>query len=328
MKKIINEPSNVVDEMLDGFVYANGDRVKRIEDTTVIAQKDIQLNKVALVSGGGSGHEPAHAGFVGQGMLQAAVSGEVFTSPTPDQVFEGIKAADAGAGVFLIIKNYTGDVMNFDMAKELAEAEGINVDYVIVDDDIAVEDSTHTAGKRGVAGTVFVHKILGAAADRGYSLHDLKQLADRLVLNVKSVGVAMTAATVPEVGKPGFTLADDEMEYGVGIHSEPGYKRTAIKSAEEIAAELTAQLKKAFDFQTGQEYALLINGLGATPLMEQYILANDVNKQLSNEAIAIPYKKVGNWMTSLDMNGVSLTMLKLEDDWVELLNHPVSVTDW
>ncbi|MBM7539863.1 dihydroxyacetone kinase subunit DhaK [Amphibacillus cookii] len=328
MKKIINQPDQVVDQMLKGFVYANGELVKRVPNTTVIVQKHKEKNKVALVSGGGSGHEPAHAGFVGKGMLTAAVAGEVFTSPSPDQVLEGIKAADNGAGVLLIIKNYTGDVMNFEMAKELAEAEGIVVEQLIVDDDIAVEDSTHTAGKRGVAGTVIVHKILGAAADLGMSLTDMKALGDELVKQVKSIGVALTAATVPEVGKPGFSLADDEMEYGVGIHSEPGYHRTKVKSSSAIAEELVSKLKQAFDFQSGETYGLLVNGLGATPLMEQYIFLHDVEKQLANEDVSVAFKKVGALMTSLDMNGVSLTLVKLEQDWLKLWQHPVDVTDW
>ncbi|SDC35301.1 dihydroxyacetone kinase DhaK subunit [Pelagirhabdus alkalitolerans] len=328
MKKIINQPSQVVDEMLKGFVYANDERVERVPETSVIVRKDKKKGEVALVSGGGSGHEPAHAGFVGDGMLTAAVSGEVFTSPSPDQVLEGIKAADQGAGVLLIIKNYTGDVMNFEMAKELAEAEGIEVEQLVVDDDIAVEDSTHTAGRRGVAGTVIVHKMLGAAAKRGLSLKEVKELGDKLVPNIKSIGVAMTAATVPEVGKPGFTLEENEMEYGVGIHSEPGYHRTSIKSSSEIATELVGKLKDAFEFGDNEHYGLLVNGLGATPLMEQYIFAHDVEKQLEHEPIKIEFKKVGNLMTSLDMNGVSLTLVKLQDDWADLWYDPVHVTDW
>ncbi|MFW7392890.1 dihydroxyacetone kinase subunit DhaK, partial [Vagococcus fluvialis] len=231
MKKIINQPEEILNQMLDGLSYAYSDLVERVPETDVIARKDRNEGKVGLVSGGGSGHEPSHAGFVGKGMLSAAVCGEVFTSPTPDQVLEGIKAADTGAGVMLIIKNYSGDVMNFEMAKDMAEMEGIEVETIIVDDDIAVEDSTFTAGRRGVAGTVLVHKILGAYADQGKSLAEVKAAADKLVPNIKTIGVALTGATVPAVGKPGFVLADDEIEYGVGIHGEPGYRKEKLQTS-------------------------------------------------------------------------------------------------
>jgi len=329
MKKILNDPKNVVDEMLNGFVYANEGKVERIEGTGVIYRTFQDEGKVGLVSGGGSGHEPSHAGFVGEGMLSAAVCGEVFTSPTPDQILEAIKKADQGAGVFLIVKNYTGDVMNFDMAQELADMEDIKVEKVIVDDDIAVEDSTYTAGRRGVAGTVLVHKILGAAAAEGKTLEEIKALADRLVPNIKTIGVAVSPATVPEVGKPGFQLEEDEMEYGIGIHGEPGYRREKIKTSKEIAEELVAQLKKAFNWKRGDRYAVLVNGLGATPLMEQYIFTNDVHALLDREGLAVDFKKVGNLMTSIDMAGISLTLLKLEDEgWLAFLKQPVSVPAW
>lgn len=329
MKKILNDPKNVLDEMLQGFVYANEDKVGRIEGTGVIYRKYKDEGKVGLVSGGGSGHEPSHAGFVGKDMLSAAVCGEVFTSPTPDQIFEAIKKADQGAGVFLIVKNYTGDVMNFEMAEELAEMEDIKVKKVIVDDDIAVEDSTYTAGKRGVAGTVLVHKILGAAAASGYSLENIKTLADRLVPAIKTIGVAISPATVPEVGKPGFELGADEMEYGVGIHGEPGYRREKIKPSKEIAHELVTQLKKAFDWQKGDHFACLVNGLGATPLMEQYIFIHDVQAILEKEGLVVDFKKAGNLMTSIDMAGLSLTLLRLEDaSWADDLKQPVETPAW
>lgn len=329
MKKIINQPSDILEEMLEGFCYAHSDKVKRLENTNVVIRKDKQAGKVSLVSGGGSGHEPSHAGFVGQGMLDAAVCGEVFTSPTPDQVFEAIKATDCGAGVLLIIKNYTGDVMNFEMALDLAEAEGIAVDKVIVDDDIAVEDSTYTAGKRGVAGTVIVHKILGAAAEQGLSLPELKALGDRLVKQIKTIGVAIHAATVPEVGKPGFNLADDMMEYGVGIHGEPGYRRDKIRPSKDIAAELIEKLKDDFTWKSGDHYGILVNGLGATPLMEQYVFMNDVKEQLETEGLKVDFKKIGNLMTSIDMAGLSLTLIRLtENEWLDYLNAPVRVTAW
>lgn len=328
MKKIINDSSRVVDDMIDGFCFAHQKIVKKHDDYRVIVSKKIN-DQVGLVSGGGSGHEPAHAGFVGEGMLSAAVCGEVFTSPTPDQVLEGIKASDNGQGVLLVVKNYTGDVMNFDMAKELAEMEGIEVKSVLVDDDIAVEDSTYTAGKRGVAGTIFVHKILGAYARQGKSLQELKELGDDLVQRIKTMGVALTAATVPEVGKPGFELEADELEYGVGIHGEPGYSRESLKASKDIAKELIEKLSKAFIFKENVRYGVLINGLGATPLMEQYIFMNDVKKELDRFNIDIAYSKVGNYMTSLDMAGVSLTMIEFSDaNEINALNEMVNTASW
>jgi len=330
MKKIINSPDQIVDEMLDGLVFAYDSLVERIPDTMVVHRKAKKKGKVGLVSGGGSGHEPSHAGFVGKGMLSAAVAGQVFTSPTPDQVFEGIKASDEGAGVFLIIKNYTGDVMNFEMAQDLADLEDIKVETIIVDDDIAVEDSTYTAGKRGVAGTVLVHKILGAAAEEGKPLKEIKELADRLVPNIKTIGVALSPATNPEVGSPGFEIEEDEIEYGVGIHGEPGYRREKLKPSKELATELIEQLKKAFNWSKGDEYAVLVNGMGATPLMEQFVFMNDVKKILvDHEGLNLSFRKVGDYMTSIDMEGLSLTLVKLEDSqWIEYLNMPVETISW
>lgn len=328
MKKIINDSSSVVDDMIDGFCFAHQELVKKIDDYRVIVSKNIK-NQVGLVSGGGSGHEPAHAGFVGEGMLSAAVCGEVFTSPTPDQILEGIKASDSGHGVLLIVKNYTGDVMNFDMAKELAEMEGIDVASVLVDDDIAVEDSTYTAGKRGVAGTIFVHKILGAYARQGKTLNELKELGDDLVDRIKTIGVALTAATVPEVGKPGFDLKADELEYGVGIHGEPGYSREPLKSSKEIAKELAEKLFQAFTLNEDGQYGVLVNGLGATPLMEQYLFLNDVKKEFDASNIQIAYTKVGNFMTSLDMAGLSLTMIEFSGaNELSALNEKVITASW
>jgi len=330
MKKIINEPDHVVDEMLNGLAFAYDSLVTRIPETTVIARKVEKSNKVGLVSGGGSGHEPSHAGFVGKGMLSAAVAGQVFTSPTPDQVLEGIKAADEGAGVFLVIKNYTGDVMNFDMAKELAELEDIDVEFVIVDDDIAVEDSTFTAGRRGVAGTVFMHKILGAAADSGASLSEIKELADKVNEQLFSIGLALSPATNPEVGKPGFELEDQEIEFGIGIHGEPGYRRETLQPSKELAKEFVTQLKKEMNWSESDRYAALVNGMGATPLMEQFVFMNDVKKLLvDDEKLDLAFRKVGDYMTAIDMAGVSLTLLKIEDDqWLDYLNAPVDVIGW
>lgn len=330
MKKILNNPDHTVDEMLDGLVYAYDSIIERVPETTVIHRTHEKNGKVGLVSGGGSGHEPSHAGFVGQGMLSSAVAGQVFTSPTPDQVLEGIKAADEGAGVFLVIKNYTGDVMNFDMAKDLAELEDIEVESVVVDDDIAVEDSTFTAGRRGVAGTVLVHKILGAAAEEGASLSEIKELADKIVPNLYSIGLALSPATNPEVGKPGFELGEEEIEFGIGIHGEPGYRREKLQPSKDLAKEFVNQLKKEIDWSNGDTFAVLVNGMGATPLMEQFVFMNDVKQLLvDEESLQLAFKKVGDYMTSIDMAGLSLTLLKIEDTkWLDYLNAPVDVVAW
>ncbi|MGQ9411808.1 dihydroxyacetone kinase subunit DhaK [Streptococcus pluranimalium] len=329
MKKIINRPEDVVTEMLDGIAYVHDDLVERLDGYDVIVRKAEKTGKVALISGGGSGHEPSHAGFVGEGMLSAAVCGAVFTSPTPDQILEAIKAADEGAGVFMIIKNYSGDIMNFEMAQEMAEMEDITVDSVVVDDDIAVEDSLYTQGRRGVAGTVLVHKILGYAAAHGKSLEDIKALAEQLVPNIKTIGLALSGATVPEVGKPGFVLEDDEFEYGIGIHGEPGYKKEKLQPSAQLATELVDKLLADFDAKEGDEFALLINGMGATPLMEQYVFANDVSQLLSDKGVKVTYKKLGDYMTSIDMAGLSLTLVKIEDpEWVTALNAPVTTVAW
>lgn len=329
MKKIINNPENVVTEMLDGLAYVHHDLVHRLSGFDIIARNEQAPGQVGLISGGGSGHEPAHAGFVGDGMLSAAIAGAVFTSPTPDQILEAIKEADQGAGVFMIVKNYSGDIMNFEMAQELAEMEGIEVASVVVDDDIAVENSLYTQGRRGVAGTIFVHKILGHAAREGKSLLDIKALADKLVPNIHTIGLALSGATVPEVGKPGFVLAEDEIEYGIGIHGEPGYRKESMQPSRLLAEELTGKLIEAFGVKTGERYALLINGMGATPLMEQYIFANDVASLLGAAGLDVVYRKLGNYMTSIDMAGLSLTLMKIEDEaWLTALESPVKTIAW
>ena len=318
MKKIMNDPSNVVPEMVAGLVSAYPTYLTQLPETTAVVRTDrtSMQGKVGLVSGGGSGHEPAHAGFVGSGMLSAAVCGQVFTSPTPDQIYEAIKASDTGAGVFLIIKNYSGDVMNFEMAKDMAELDGIKVSLIIVDDDIAVENSLYTQGKRGVAGTVLMHKILGAAADQKANLAEIEALAKEVMPHLKTLGVALSAATVPEVGKPGFELADDEIEYGVGINSE-------------LVAEMLTKLDEDLQFDATKKYAVLINGIGATPLMEQYIFSNDVFNWLKAKDITPVFSKVGNYMTSLEMAGISLTILELTDEkWLEYLNYQVDTIAW
>lgn len=330
MKKIINNPDQVVDEMLDGLVFAYDSLVERIPETMVVHRKTEKSNKVGLVSGGGSGHEPSHAGFVGKGMLSAAVAGQMFTSPTPDQVLEGIKAGDEGKGVFLVIKNYTGDVMNFEMAQEMAELEDIEIETIVVDDDVAVEDSTFTAGKRGIAGTVLVHKILGAAAEDGKSLQEIKDIADKLIPNIKSIGVALSPATNPEVGSPGFEIEDDEIEFGVGIHGEPGYRREKLQPSSDLAKELVDKLKIEFEWSEGDEYAVLVNGMGATPLMEQFVFMNDVKELLvDEEGLSLSFRKVGDYMTSIDMEGLSLTLVKLENAaWLDYLEAPEETISW
>ena len=329
MKKIINKPENVVTEMLDGLAYVHNDLVHRVEGFDIIARNEQAAGQVGLISGGGSGHEPAHAGFVGDGMLSAAIAGAVFTSPTPDQILEAIKEADQGAGVFMVVKNYSGDIMNFEMAQELAEMEGIEVASIVVDDDIAVENSLYTQGRRGVAGTIFVHKILGHAAREGKSLAEIKDLADKIVPNIHTIGLALSGATVPEVGKPGFVLAEDEIEYGIGIHGEPGYRKESMQPSRQLAEELTGKLLEAFEAKAGERYALLINGMGATPLMEQYVFANDVASILGDAGLDVAYKKLGNYMTSIDMAGLSLTLMKIEDEtWLEALESPVKTIAW
>ncbi|MGT2934418.1 dihydroxyacetone kinase subunit DhaK [Streptococcus castoreus] len=329
MKKIMNDATHIVDDMLQGLAFMHGELVERLDGCDVIVRKTPKTGKVALISGGGSGHEPSHAGFVGEGMLSAAICGAVFTSPTPDQILEAIKATDEGAGVFMVIKNYSGDIMNFEMAQELAEMEGIDVASVVVDDDIAVENSLYTQGRRGVAGTILVHKILGHAARQGKSLADLKALADELVPNIKTIGFALSGATVPEVGKPGFVLCDDEFEYGVGIHGEPGYKKEKLQSSAVLAKELVAKLADSFDMSAGQTYGVLVNGLGATPLMEQYVFANDVAKLLADKGVMISFKKIGDYMTSIDMAGLSLTLIKLDnEEWLQALQSDVVTPAW
>ena len=329
MKKIINKPENVVTEMLDGLAYVHNDLVHRVEGFDIIVRNEKVSGQVGIISGGGSGHEPAHAGFVGDGMLSAAIAGAVFTSPTPDQILEAIKEADQGAGVFMVVKNYSGDIMNFEMAQELAEMEGIEVASVVVDDDIAVENSLYTQGRRGVAGTIFVHKILGHAAREGKSLAEIKDLADKIVPNIHTIGLALSGATVPEVGKPGFVLAEDEIEYGIGIHGEPGYRKESMQPSRQLAEELTGKLLEAFEAKAGERYALLINGMGATPLMEQYVFTNDVASILGDAGLDVAFKKLGNYMTSIDMAGLSLTLMKIaEDAWLEALESPVKTIAW
>ncbi|MBC9786060.1 dihydroxyacetone kinase subunit DhaK [Heliobacterium chlorum] len=320
MKKVINAPEQVVEEMLQGIVLAHPQYVRRLEGFDVIVRTNAPVaGKVALVSGGGSGHEPSHGGFVGKGMLDSAVAGAVFTSPTPDQVYEAIKAVDSGKGVLLVIKNYTGDVMNFDMAAEMAEADGIKVAKVIVNDDVAVENSTWTTGRRGIAGTVFVHKIAGAKAETGADLEAVQQVAEKVIANVRSMGMALTPCTVPAAGKPGFTLAENEVEIGLGIHGEPGTHREELRSVDETTAHLMEKILADLKLASGDEVAVLVNGLGATPLMELYLVNRKVHQILSDASVKVAKTLVGNYMTSLEMAGFSISLLKLDAETKELL---------
>ncbi|MGV8906448.1 MAG: dihydroxyacetone kinase subunit DhaK [Acetobacterium sp.] len=319
MKKFINDVENVENEMLEGIVLAHPEYVTRIPGFDVLVRSNRKNGKVALVSGGGSGHEPAHGGFVGKGMLDAAVPGAIFTSPTPDQVFEAIKAVDAGKGVLLIVKNYTGDIMNFEMAAELADAEGITVANVVTNDDVAVEDSLYTTGRRGVAGTIFVHKIAGAKAETGASLEEVHATAEKVIANVRTMGVALKPCTVPAAGKPGFELSDDEMELGIGIHGEPGTERKPMQKADEIVNYLMEKILKDMKLPAGAEVAVMINGAGATPPMELYILNRRVSQILEEKGIKVFKTFVGDFMTSIDMAGASITLLKLDNELKALL---------
>lgn len=321
MKKLINNPESVVKEMIEGLLAAHPNYLRKLENINVIVRKDAPVEgKVGLVSGGGSGHEPAHAGYVGYGMLDAACPGEVFTSPTPDQIYEAIKAVNGGKGVLLIIKNYTGDVMNFEMARDMAQMDGIEVDEVIVNDDVAVENSTWTQGRRGIAGTVFVHKIAGAKAQEGASLKEVKRVAEKVIANVRSMGMALTPCTVPAAGKPSFTLQEDEMEIGIGIHGEPGTHRERIKPVDEIVEHLMDKIINDLPYKSGDEVAVMINGMGGTPLMELYIANRKVAEILKEKDIKVYKTYVGEFMTSLEMSGFSITLLKLDEELKALLD--------
>ena len=324
MKKLINDPRTVVDESVEGFGLANADLVAVHADPRFITRKDAPVaGKVGLVSGGGSGHEPLHAGFVGMGMLDAAVPGAVFTSPTPDQILPATQAADSGAGVVQIVKNYTGDVLNFETAAELAEAEGVQVRTVLVNDDVAVEDSTYTTGRRGVAGTLVVEKIVGAAAEQGRDLAGLKALGDRVNGATRSMGVALTSCTVPAAGKPLFVIGDDEMEFGVGIHGEPGRRRDKLMSADAIAEEICGAIAADFGLIAGKPALLFVNGFGATPAMELYLMYNAARRLFEQHGVRIERSLVGNYVTSLDMAGCSITLSILDEDTTKLWDAPV-----
>lgn len=324
-KKLINDPEQVVEEMVEGIVMAAPDKLAKLDDYNVVVRKGSPNEKVALVSGGGSGHEPTHAGYVGEGMLDGAVAGDVFTSPTPDAVFEAIKAVDGGKGVLLVVKNYTGDVMNFEMAAEMAEAEDIEVDHVVVDDDVAVEDSLYTTGRRGVAGTIFVHKIAGAKAEAGAELSEVKKVAEKVIANVKTKGMALYPCRVPAADESTFSLEEDEIELGIGIHGEPGTERTDLMKADDIVDELLTSVIEDLPYEDGDEVALMVNGMGGTPLMELFLANRRANQLLEEKGIKIYKSFVGEYMTSLEMAGVSLTLLKLDDELKELLDAPTEI---
>ena len=324
MKKLINAPATVLADALKGVAAAHPDLTVDFANR-VVSRGSAKQGKVALISGGGSGHEPLHSGFVGLGMLDAACAGEIFTSPTPDQMLAATQTVGAGAGVLYIVKNYTGDVLNFEMAAELAEAEGIPVKSVLVADDVAVEDSTWTAGRRGVGTTVLVEKIAGAAAEEGRDLDAVHAIATRVSENGRSMGVALTSATLPAVGKPSFDLPEDEIEMGVGIHGEPGRKRVPLRPAAEIADELVSSILSDQDF-TGAPVIAMLSGLGGTPLIELYAMYGDVAALLEQRGITVARSLVGDYITSLDMAGCSLTLLRADEEMLRLWDAPVSTS--
>ncbi len=324
MKKLINKPENVVKEELEGIALAHPDLVKVHINPHYILRADAPVKgKVALVSGGGSGHEPLHGGYVGMGMLDAACPGEVFTSPTPDQIYEATKLVDGGAGVLHIVKNYSGDVMNFEMAAEMAQAEGIKVATVITNDDVAVENSLYTQGRRGVGVTVFVEKIAGAAAEAGLPLEKVAEIAQRVNDNGRSMGMALTSCTVPVAGKPTFEIGDDEMEIGIGIHGEPGRTRMKIKPADEIVDMLAEAILEDLPFKSGDRVIAMVNGMGGTPLIELYIVYRRLAQICDGKGIKIERNLIGNYITSLEMAGFSITLLRVDDELLKYWDAPV-----
>ena len=325
MKKLINDPADVVKEALLGVEAAHSDRVRVDHENKIIYRKDApRQGKVGLISGGGSGHEPMHGGFVGVGMLDAACAGEVFTSPVPDQMMAATKEVDGGAGVLHIVKNYTGDVMNFEMAAELAAADsGIEVQSVVTDDDVAVQDSLYTAGRRGVGVTVLAEKICGAAAEEGKSLQEVADICRRVNDQGRSMGMALTPCITPAAGEPNFTLGDDEMEIGIGIHGEPGRERMKVESAAKITARLASAVVEDLPYNEGDEVLAFVNGMGGTPLIELYIVYNELNKFLQERGIKITRNLIGNYITSLEMAGCSITLVRLDDELTRLWDAPV-----
>jgi len=325
MKKLINDPKNVVNEAVAGFAAAHPDLVRVSHDPIFIVRVDAPVaGKVGIVSGGGSGHEPLHGGLVGVGMLDAAVPGAVFTSPTPDPILAATQAVDGGSGVLHIVKNYTGDVLNFETAADLAQAEGIEVAAVIINDDVAVKDSLYTAGRRGVAGTVLVEKIAGAAAERGDDLASVVRIAEKVNAQVRSMGVALTPCVVPHAGEPSFTLADDEIEIGIGIHGEPGRERITLEPVDAIVDRLLGPIVDDLPFTNGDTVLLFVNGMGGTPQIELYIAFRRAAEALAERGIEVSRTLVGNFTTSLEMQGMSISLLKLDDELTTLWDAPVA----
>jgi phosphoenolpyruvate---glycerone phosphotransferase subunit DhaK len=324
MKKLINDPADLVADSLRGFAAAHPDLVRVNLDPAYLVRADAPVKgKVAVLSGGGSGHEPMHGGFVGMGMLDAACPGEVFTSPTPDQMYEATKAVDGGAGVLHIVKNYTGDVLNFEMAADLARADGIEVSAVVTNDDVAVQDSLYTAGRRGVGVTVLAEKIVGAAAEEGQDLAAVTALCERVNAQGRSMGMALTSCTVPAAGSPTFELGDDEMEIGIGIHGEPGRTRAALAPAREVVEMLAAPVLEDLPFERGDRVLAFVNGMGGTPLLELYLVYQELATLLEGRGITISRNLVGPYITSLEMAGCSITLLRLDDELERLWDAPV-----
>ena len=320
MKKLINDPDDVVDEMLEGMVAAYPNHLRRLPDTQILVRDDAPLDgKVGVVSGGGSGHEPTHGGYIGDGMLDGAAAGDVFSSPTADEFEELIGACDGGEGVLAVIKNYEGDVMNFETAIELAEMEGVEVETVVVNDDVAVEDSLYTSGRRGVCGTILVHKAAGAKAAEGADLEEVQRVGQKVVDNVGTMGMALTSCVTPEKGEPTFDLGDDEIELGIGIHGEPGTERTGTMSADEITEELTSTVLDDLDLEAGQEVVTIVNGMGGTPQMELFVVNRRLQELLDDHGLETWDAWVGDYMTSLDMAGCSITVCAVDEELKELL---------
>jgi dihydroxyacetone kinase-like protein len=324
MKKLINEVESVVAQSLHGVGAAHADLVRVNLDPAYVVRADAPVSgKVGVLSGGGSGHEPMHGGFVGMGMLDAACPGEVFTSPTPDQMYEATKAVDGGAGVLHIVKNYTGDVLNFEMAADLARADGVEVEAVVTNDDVAVQDSLYTAGRRGVGVTVLAEKIVGAAAEEGRSLSEVAEVCRRVNAQGRSMGMALTSCTVPAAGKPTFDLGDDEMEIGIGIHGEPGRERVPLASAREVVERLTVPILEDLPFSSGDEVLAFVNGMGGTPLIELYLVYGELHDLLERHGVRIARNLVGPYITSLEMAGCSITLLRLDEELTRLWDAPV-----
>jgi len=323
MKKLINDSDDVVDEMLEGMVAAYPDRLRRLPDTQVVVRDDAPLDgKVGVVSGGGSGHEPTHAGYIGDGMLDGAAAGDVFSSPTADEFEALIGACDGGEGVLAVVKNYEGDVMNFETAIELAEMEGTEVATVVVDDDVAVEDSLYTSGRRGVCGTIIVHRAVGAKAAEGGDLDEVQRVGQKVVDNVGTMGTALTSCVTPEKGEPTFDLGDDEIELGIGIHGEPGTERTGTMSADEVTEKLTGSVLDDLGLDGRREVITVVNGMGATPQMELFIVNRRLQELLNERGIETWDAWVGDYMTSLDMAGCSITVCAVDEELKQLLSAP------